>query len=165
MVDALKKICPFRTALLVSFVCVSGSYWLESWKNVIPCDFCLYQRWIWIFVLVFSLLGIFCKTSRWSHRIMGIALFAIISVSYYQHLIISGVLLSKCGTHAQVRSSSDFLAMMTNKSEPCSKLRSLPLGIPAHLSSGAMAFLVCGIFAAVDIRDRKKKDPAFPNLP
>ena len=66
------------------FASVFFSFFLEFFLNLIPCKLCLYQRYLWLFLLLACILNIKQSSkSKYFEIIITITLCAIITLSFY----------------------------------------------------------------------------------
>ncbi len=79
------KINLFNKVLaIIVFVSVLFSFFLEFFLNLIPCKLCLYQRYLWLFLLLACILNIKQSSkSKFIEIIITITLCAIILLSFY----------------------------------------------------------------------------------
>ena len=89
----LLKINPFNKILAGAvFISVTFSFFLEFFLNIIPCKLCLYQRYLWVFLLLICILNIVKKDKGKLVKIIIIlTLFAIISLSFYHSGVELGI--------------------------------------------------------------------------
>ena len=83
--DKFLKINLFNKVLaILVFASVLFSFFLEFFLNLIPCKLCLYQRYLWLFLLLACILNIKQSSkSKYIETIIAITLCAIISLSFY----------------------------------------------------------------------------------
>ena len=73
-----------KVLAIIVFASVLFSFFLEYFLNLIPCKLCLYQRYIWLFLLLACILNIKQSSkSKYFEIIITIALCAIITLSFY----------------------------------------------------------------------------------
>ena len=79
------KINLFNKVLaIIVFISVLFSFFLEFFLNLIPCKLCLYQRYLWLFLLSSCILNITeSNKSKYIEIIIIVTLCAIISLSFY----------------------------------------------------------------------------------
>ena len=79
------KINLFNKVLtIIVFASVLFSFFLEFFLNLIPCKLCLYQRYLWLFLLLVCILNIKQSSKSKSFEIIIIiTLCAIITLSFY----------------------------------------------------------------------------------
>ena len=79
------KINLFNKVLaIIVFASVLFSFFLEFFLNLIPCKLCLYQRYLWLFLLLACILNIKkSNKSKYFEIIITITLCAIITISFY----------------------------------------------------------------------------------
>ena len=79
------KINLFNKVLaIIVFASVLFSFFLEFFLNLIPCKLCLYQRYLWLFLLLVCILNIKkSNKSKYFEIIITITLCAIITISFY----------------------------------------------------------------------------------
>ena len=71
---------------------VLSSFFLEFVFNIIPCKLCLYQRYLWVFLLSACVLSIIINSrNKYIEIIIIIILCAIISLSFYHSGIEFGI--------------------------------------------------------------------------
>ena len=69
---------------IIVFASVLFSFFLEFFLNLIPCKLCLYQRYLWLFLLLACIINLKQSSkSRYIEIIITITLFAIITLSFY----------------------------------------------------------------------------------
>ena len=83
--DKFLKINLFNKVLaIIVFASVFFSFFLEFFFNLIPCKLCLYQRYIWLFLLLACIINLKQSSkSRYIETIIIITLCAIITLSFY----------------------------------------------------------------------------------
>ena len=83
--DKFLKINLFNKILaIIVFASVLFSFFLEFFLNLIPCKLCLYQRYLWLFLLLACIINLKqSSTSRYIETIIIITLCAIITLSFY----------------------------------------------------------------------------------
>ena len=83
--DKFLKINLFNKILaIIVFTSVLFSFFLEFFLNLIPCKLCLYQRYLWLFLLLACILNLKQSSeSRYIEIIITITLCAIITLSFY----------------------------------------------------------------------------------
>ena len=83
--DKFLKINLFNKVLaIIVFASVLFSFFLEFFLNLIPCKLCLYQRYLWLFLLLACILNIKkSNKSKYFEIIITITLCAIITISFY----------------------------------------------------------------------------------
>ena len=83
--DKFLKINLFNKVLaIIVATSVLFSFFLEFFLNLIPCKLCLYQRYLWLFLLLACILNIKQSSkSRYIEIIITITLCAIITLSFY----------------------------------------------------------------------------------
>ena len=83
--DKFLKINLFNKVLaIIVSASVLFSFFLEFFLNLIPCKLCLYQRYLWLFLLLACILNIKQSSkSKYIETIIAITLCAIISLSFY----------------------------------------------------------------------------------
>ena len=83
--DKFLKINLFNKILaIIVFTSVLFSFFLEFFLNLVPCKLCLYQRYLWLFLLLASVLNIKQSSkSKYFEIIIIITLCAIITLSFY----------------------------------------------------------------------------------
>ena len=83
--DKFLKINLFNKVLaIIVFASVLFSFFLEFSLNLIPCKLCLYQRYLWLFLLLVCILNIKkSNKSKYFEIIITITLCAIITISFY----------------------------------------------------------------------------------
>ena len=83
--DKFLKINLFNKVLaIIVFASVLFSFFLEFFLNLIPCKLCLYQRYLWLFLLLACILNIKkSNKSKYFEIIITITLCAIITLSFY----------------------------------------------------------------------------------
>ena len=83
--DNFLKINLFNVVLAsIVFTSVLFSFFLEFFLNLIPCKLCLYQRYLWLFLLLACILNIKQNSkSKYFEIIITITLCAIITLSFY----------------------------------------------------------------------------------
>ena len=83
--DKFLKINLFNKVLaIVVATSVLFSFFLEFFLNLIPCKLCLYQRYLWLFLLLACIFNIKeSSKSKYIEIIITITLCAIISLSFY----------------------------------------------------------------------------------
>ena len=83
--DKFLKINLFNKILaIIVFASVFFSFFLEFFLNLIPCKLCLYQRYLWLFLLLACIINLKQSSkSRYIEIIITITLFAIITLSFY----------------------------------------------------------------------------------
>ena len=83
--DKFLKINLFNKILaIIVFASVFFSFFLEFFLNLIPCKLCLYQRYLWLFLLLACILNLKqSRESRYIEIIITITLCAIITLSFY----------------------------------------------------------------------------------
>ena len=83
--DNFLKINLFNVVLAsIVFASVLFSFFLEFFLNLIPCKLCLYQRYLWLFLLFACILNIKQNSkSKYFQIIITITLCAIITLSFY----------------------------------------------------------------------------------
>ena len=83
--DKFLKINLFNKALaIIVSASVLFSYFLEFFFNLIPCKLCLYQRYLWLFLLLACIINLKQSSkSRYIEMIITITLCAIITLSFY----------------------------------------------------------------------------------
>ena len=79
------KINLFNKVLaIIVFASVLFSYFLEFFLNLIPCKLCLFQRYLWLFLLLACMLNIKQRSKgKYFEIIIIITLCAIITLSFY----------------------------------------------------------------------------------
>ena len=79
------KINLFNKVLtIIVFASVLFSFFLEFFLNLIPCKLCLYQRYLWVFLLLACVFNIKeSSKSKYIKIIITITLCAIVSLSFY----------------------------------------------------------------------------------
>ena len=69
---------------IIVFASVLFSFFLEFFLNLIPCKLCLYQRYLWLFLLLACIINLKQSSkSRYIEMIITITLCAIITLSFY----------------------------------------------------------------------------------
>ena len=83
--DKFLKINLFNKVLaIIVFTSVLFSFFLEFFLNLIPCKLCLYQRYLWLFLLLACILNIKQNSKgKYFQIIIIITLCTIISLSFY----------------------------------------------------------------------------------
>ena len=83
--DKFLKINLFNKILaIIVFTSVLFSFFLEFFLNLVPCKLCLYQRYLWLFLLLACILNLKQSSkSRYIEIIITITLCAIITLSFY----------------------------------------------------------------------------------
>ena len=83
--DKFLKINLFNKILaIIVFTSVLFSFFLEFFLNLIPCKLCLYQRYLWLFLLLACIINLKQSSkSRYIETIIIITLCAIITLSFY----------------------------------------------------------------------------------
>ena len=83
--DKFLKINLFNKVLtIIVFASVLFSFFLEFFLSLIPCKLCLYQRYLWLFLLLACILNIkLSSKSKYFEIIITITLCAIITLSFY----------------------------------------------------------------------------------
>ena len=83
--DNFLKINLFNKILaIIVFASVFFSFFLEFFLNLIPCKLCLYQRYLWLFLLLACIINLKQSSkSRYIETIIIITLCAIITLSFY----------------------------------------------------------------------------------
>ena len=83
--DKFLKINLFNKILaFIVFASVLFSFFLEFFLNLIPCKLCLYQRYLWLFLLLACIINLKQSSkSRYIEMIITITLCAIITLSFY----------------------------------------------------------------------------------
>ena len=83
--DNFLKINLFNKFLaILVFASVIFSFFLEFFLNLIPCKLCLYQRYLWLFLLLACIINLKQSSkSRYIEIIITITLCAIITLSFY----------------------------------------------------------------------------------
>ena len=83
--DKFLKINLFNKLLaIIVFASVLFSFFLEFFLNLIPCKLCLYQRYLWLFLLLACIINLKQSSkSRYIETIIIITLCAIITLSFY----------------------------------------------------------------------------------
>ena len=83
--DNFLKINLFNKVLaIIVFASVLFSYFLEFFLNLIPCKLCLFQRYLWLFLLLACMLNIKQRSKgKYFEIIIIITLCAIITLSFY----------------------------------------------------------------------------------
>ena len=83
--DKFLKINLFNKILaIIVFASVLFSFFLEFFLNLIPCKLCLYQRYLWLFLLLACTINLKQSSkSRYIEIIITITLCAIITLSFY----------------------------------------------------------------------------------
>ena len=83
--DKFLKINLFNKILaIIVFTSVLFSFFLEFFLNLIPCKLCLYQRYLWLFLLLACIINLKQSSkSRYIEMIITITLCAIITLSFY----------------------------------------------------------------------------------
>ena len=83
--DNFFKINLFNKILaIIVFASVLFSFFLEFFLNLIPCKLCLYQRYLWLFLLLACIINLKQSSkSRYIEIIITITLCAIITLSFY----------------------------------------------------------------------------------
>ncbi len=83
--DKFFKINLFNKILaIIVFASVLFSFFLEFFLNLIPCKLCLYQRYLWLFLLLACIINLKQSSkSRYIEIIITITLCAIITLSFY----------------------------------------------------------------------------------
>ena len=79
------KINLFNKVLaIIVFISVLFSFFLEFFLNLIPCKLCLYQRYLWLFLLLACILNIKqSSNSKYFEIIITFTLCAVITLSFY----------------------------------------------------------------------------------
>ena len=83
--DKFLKINLFNKILaIIVFASVLFSFFLEFFLNLIPCKLCLYQRYLWLLLLLACILNIKQSSkSRYIEIIITITLCSITTLSFY----------------------------------------------------------------------------------
>ena len=83
--DNFLKINLFNKILaIIVFASVLFSFLLEFFLNLIPCKLCLYQRYLWLFLLLACIINLKQSSkSRYIEIIITITLCAITTLSFY----------------------------------------------------------------------------------
>ena len=83
--DNFLKINLFNKILaIIVFASVLFSFFLEFFLNLMPCKLCLYQRYLWLFLLLACIINLKQSSkSRYIETIIIITLCAIITLSFY----------------------------------------------------------------------------------
>ena len=69
---------------IIVFASVLFSFFLEFFLNLVPCKLCLYQRYLWLFLLLACIINLKQSSkSRYIEMIITITLCAIITLSFY----------------------------------------------------------------------------------
>ena len=76
----LKYITFDRFLLFIVFISVSSSISLQFIYNLTPCKLCLYQRYLWFLLLIFTFLNLF-KPIKKNKLIKYVILFVILFIS------------------------------------------------------------------------------------
>ena len=84
MVKLLKVNLFNKVLAIMVFASILFSFFLEFALNIIPCKLCLYQRYLWAFLLLACVLNIKKKRkNKYFEIIIIISLCSIISLSFY----------------------------------------------------------------------------------
>ena len=84
MVKLLKVNLFNKVLAIIVFASILFSFFLEFTLNLIPCKLCLYQRYLWVFLLLACVLNIKKKSqSKYVEIIIIFTLCSIISLSFY----------------------------------------------------------------------------------
>ena len=84
MVKLLKVNLFNKVLAIIVFASILFSFFLEFTLNLIPCRLCLYQRYLWVFLLLACILNIKKKSqSKYVEIIIIFTLCSIISLSFY----------------------------------------------------------------------------------
>jgi disulfide bond formation protein DsbB len=83
--DKYLKINLFNKILaIIVFASVLFSFFLEFFLNLIPCKLCLYQRYLWLLLLLACILNIKQSSkNKYFEIIITVTLCAIITLSFY----------------------------------------------------------------------------------
>ena len=83
--DKYLKINLFNKILaIIVFASVLFSFFLEFFLNLIPCKLCLYQRYLWLLLLLACILNIKQSSkSKYFQIIITVTLCAIVTLSFY----------------------------------------------------------------------------------
>ena len=82
--DKLKINLFNKILAIIVFASVFFSFFLEFFLNLIPCKLCLYQRYLWLFLLLACIINLKQSSkSRYIETIIIITLCAIITLSFY----------------------------------------------------------------------------------
>jgi disulfide bond formation protein DsbB len=132
-----KPVFSILLILLVSILVFSSSFFIEFVLEKAPCRLCLWQRWIFFAIAVFSLSAFIFKRSK----TLKILLLGIVSigffVSVYHSLVTLDFIPDKCPTENAFSSRADFMLSLS-KSSGCKSSTSF-LHIPIPIWS-AMVF-------------------------
>ena len=92
MIKLLKVNLFNKVLAIIVFASILFSFFLEFTLNLIPCRLCLYQRYLWVFLLLACILNIKKKSqSKYVEIIIIITLCSIISLSFYHSGIEFGI--------------------------------------------------------------------------
>ena len=73
-----------KVLAIIVFASVLFSFFLEFFLNLVPCKLCLYQRYLWLFLLLACIINLKQSSkSRYIETIITIILCAIITLSFY----------------------------------------------------------------------------------
>lgn len=83
-----------RFLFFIVFMSVSSSFFLQFIYNLTPCKLCLYQRYLWISLLIFCILSLFksFKNNRLIKYIILLVTLFICVLSLYQSGIELGII-------------------------------------------------------------------------
>ena len=82
--DKLKINLFNKILAIIVFASVLFSFFLEFFLNLIPCKLCLYQRYLWLFLLLACIINLKQSSkSRYIEMIITITLCAIMTLSFY----------------------------------------------------------------------------------
>ena len=150
--DKFLKITLFNKILaIVVFASVLFSFFLEFFLNLIPCKLCLYQRYLWLFLLIICIFNIKQSSkSKYFEIIINITLCAIITLSFYHSGIEFGLFnnIISCVSDNKETANSieelDFLIRNTKNMDcafPKFKIFHLSLSNLSFLFSTSLLFL------------------------
>ena len=150
--DKFLKITLFNKILtIIVFASVLFSFFLEFFLNLMPCKLCLYQRYLWLFLLLSCIFNIKQSgKSKYFEIIITITLCAIITLSFYHSGIEFGLFnnIISCVSDNKETANSieelDFLIRNTKNMDcafPKFKIFHLSLSNLSFLFSTSLLFL------------------------
>lgn len=135
-------------ALIFSLFALILSFWFEYFRGIKPCYFCTLQRYLFIFILSASSLGLIAMNTKWADLIQRILFAAFISsfiVAGYHVLVQAEFVNDFCRVN-KVVSLNDFEALMYKQTSTCKNKSASLMGVSAPLINSIASGLMCTFF-------------------
>lgn len=114
--------------ILVAALAIIGSFYAQYGLGIVPCNLCMYQRYLWFVVAITALAS--CKYAIFQ-RAFPIIVVAGIALSTYHIGVISGIFQDRCQYH-KPGNIEEYRAMLkSGPASSCSTSGWTPAGLPA----------------------------------